>query len=132
LLGNELDALIYYSHKGEILSGPQILALAQNDGWKKFDYLFPSISSRAILDGHFAEMISIFMERLEVRPSPWSLLHSTRLFADRLSVLPLQDELEEPGLADDFQPYYDKWMKEILTSRLIKRRLGVRSLLTAY
>ncbi|KAJ2919437.1 hypothetical protein MD484_g1004, partial [Candolleomyces efflorescens] len=85
LLRNEaLLALVLYSDKGEILSGQQILASAQNDGWKKFDYLLLRSNFSSIIFSKFPEMIFVFIRRLK-------------------------NELEEPGLADVLESYYDKW-----------------------
>jgi hypothetical protein len=105
-----LAALLFYSNDGEILSGQQVLTLAQNDGWRKFDQLAPvSIFGLSIAERKFLRMISGFMRRLKVSPSPWSRFQYTRLFADLPPSLPVQDELQEPGLADDLKPYYHKW-----------------------
>ncbi|KAJ2926012.1 hypothetical protein H1R20_g11084, partial [Candolleomyces eurysporus] len=96
---NPVAALSLYSNEGETLSGQQILALAHNDGWRKFDQMFSETGRFAIYQNEFPAMIFSIMQRL-------------------------RNELEEPGLADALKPYYNKWKKfvengpAVLSSRL--------------
>ncbi|RXW14489.1 hypothetical protein EST38_g11363 [Candolleomyces aberdarensis] len=82
-------ALALYSNKGETLSGQQILALAHNDGWRKFDRTL-SKTGRFALHIDLPAMMFSIMQRLK-------------------------NELGEPGLADALKPCYNNWRKRIKT-----------------
>ncbi|KAJ2919382.1 hypothetical protein MD484_g1011, partial [Candolleomyces efflorescens] len=84
-----LHALVLYSNKGEILSGPQIQALVRH-GREYIDKLVPHMQMIVPEEGYrepeALEMIVRFMERL-------------------------RDELDEPDLANTLKSYYHKWRK---------------------
>ncbi|KAJ2933498.1 hypothetical protein H1R20_g3591, partial [Candolleomyces eurysporus] len=83
---NPVVALALYSNEGETLSDQHILALAHNDGWRKFDQMLSKTGHFALYKTEFPAMIFSIMQRLK-------------------------NELEEPGLADALRPYYNKWRK---------------------
>ncbi|KAJ2924210.1 hypothetical protein H1R20_g12892, partial [Candolleomyces eurysporus] len=87
--GDAVDALMYYSDRGNLLSGQQILALAHN-GWEKLDRLVQEGNKILVLGPDYPLMIFVIMRRLK-------------------------DELNEPGLADALKSYYNKWRKLVQT-----------------
>ena len=94
-----LHALVLYSNKGEILSGPQIQALVRH-GREYIDKLVPYMQMTVPEEGYrepeALEMIFRFMERLRVSTS-LGILNLRAFFADRLSVcLPCRMNLTSP------------------------------------
>ncbi|KAJ2925909.1 hypothetical protein H1R20_g11186, partial [Candolleomyces eurysporus] len=120
--GSSVIALALYSNEGKILSGQHLLALAHNDGWRKFDQMVPEalqISAPRQV-AQVLRMTSVIMRKLKVSIS-LSVFQYARLSADCLPLLPVQNELKEPELAHTFKPYYTEWRKLIETI-LIKER----------
>ncbi|KAJ2929157.1 hypothetical protein H1R20_g7938, partial [Candolleomyces eurysporus] len=85
---NPVVALALYSDEGKTLSDQQILALAHNDGWRKFDQMLSKTWHFALYHIELPAMLFFIMQRLK-------------------------NELEEPGLADALKPYYNEWRKLI-------------------
>ncbi|RXW11229.1 hypothetical protein EST38_g14626 [Candolleomyces aberdarensis] len=88
---NPVVALALYSNEGKTLSDQQILALAHNDGWRKFDQMLSETWHFARRRTELPAMLFFIMQRLK-------------------------NELEEPGLADALKPYYDKWRQRVETA----------------
>ncbi|KAJ2933510.1 hypothetical protein H1R20_g3592, partial [Candolleomyces eurysporus] len=89
---NPVLALALYSNEGKTLSDQQILALAHDDGWRKFDRMLSETWRFARRHVQLPAMLFFIMQRLK-------------------------NELEEPGLADALKPYYNKWRKLVKNYR---------------